>query len=603
MVKRAFWKNVWRGFERNATKLISLTVIMMLGVAFVAGLGTLSPTVLDSISTDLNSKSVPDVIVKCASEEGFSERDIAVLTALDCVAAAETLTSLDLTMNGEDVRIYIYDDFSPSIGRLEIDGAVPASFGQIMTERQNNATHARAIGDKVTLSMFGYDATFEVSGVVSNPLLFGRLGEPSLVTQQTLKDIFYLSADSLPVEIPLTDAYVRLDGVDSSDRFDDGYRAEVAEAAKAIEAALGGDYTVMTPEMIASFAIAESYGEKIDVITLVFPVFFIAVAALVVMTTMTRMMEEERSSMGCMLSLGFSDSEILLKYLFMTAICCAIATVLGLVAGLTILPTAIIPAFDTIVFMPPSAGTIHPLTGLISAAAMAAIVLSVTASVCLTTLKEQPARLLLQKAPRPGKRILLERVTFVWRRLPFKYKSSLRNIFRYKKHLLMTVISVAGSTALTFAGFGLFNIADSPKGGSFAGFGNSLRPIAVVVIAFALLLCVFVIYNLTNMNIGERRREIATLGVLGYRENEILGYIFREIFIMALIGAAVGIGVGCALVQGVLSYLEFGSLSDVEWYSYILAIVATMASVGLTDLLLAPKILKTDMTQSLKSID
>lgn len=604
MVKSAFWKNILRGSKRNAAKLISLTVIMLLGIAFVAGLGTLSPTVLDSISAQLNAKNVPDVIVKCASEGGFTDADMAKLTSLDCVADAETLTAIDTTTNGEDVRIYIYDDFGASIGSLDINGKTPSKFGEIMSERQNNSSNARAIGDEVTLDISGIEMTFTVTGVVSNPLLFGRLGEPSLVTQNKLNDIFYLSAAALPVDdIPLTDAYVRVAGIDATDRFDGGYRDGVAAAAAEIEAALGENFTVMTPDMTASFAVAESYCEKIDVITLVFPVFFIAVAALVVMTTMTRMMEEERSSMGCMLSLGFDNAEILLKYLFMTAACCALATALGLVAGLTILPAAIIPAFDTIVFMPASAGTLHPATGLVSAAAMAAVVISVTTAVCLTSLKEQPARLLLQKAPRPGKRILLERAGFLWRRLPFKYKSSLRNIFRYKKHLLMTVISVAGSTALTFAGFGLLNIADSPKGGSFAGFGDSLRPISVVVIAFALLLCVFVIYNLTNMNIGERKREIATLGVLGYRDGEILGYIFREIFVMALFGAALGIGVGCILVQGVLSYLDFGSLADVEWYSYLLALAATMAFVGLTDLLLAPKILKTDMTSSLKSND
>ena len=201
--------------------------------------------------------------------------------------------------------------------------------------------------------------------------------------------------------------------------------------------------------------------------------------------------------------------------------------------GLPLLPAVIVPAFDTIFFMPAVTGGLHPLMGIVSALAIAVAVLAVTYLVCRGKLKERPASLLVAGAPRPGKRIFLERVGFIWNRLPFRYKSSLRNIFRYKKHLAMTVVSVAGATVLAFAGLGLFNVAGSVTSGSFAGMGDSLKPISLVIIAFAMLLCVFVIYNLTNMNIGERKREIATLAVLGYRRGEILGYIYREIMMMA----------------------------------------------------------------------
>ncbi len=165
------------------------------------------------------------------------------------------------------------------------------------------------------------------------------------------------------------------------------------------------------------------------------------------------------------------------------------------------------------------------------------------------------------------------------------------------------VPSAAGSTAIAFAGFGLFNVADSESGGSFAGFQDSLRPISVVIIIFALLLCVFVIYNLTNLNIGERQREIATLGVLGYRRGEILGYIYREIMMMACAGALFGVGLGCFLLWAVFGYLEFGSLADVQWYSYIVSFALIILFTGITDLILSPKILGIDMTASLKSVD
>ena len=167
----------------------------------------------------------------------------------------------------------------------------------------------------------------------------------------------------------------------------------------------------------------------------------------------------------------------------------------------------------------------------------------------------------------------------------------------------MTVVSVAGATVLAFAGLGLFNVAGSVTSGSFAGMGDSLKPISLVIIAFAMLLCVFVIYNLTNMNIGERKREIATLAVLGYRRGEILGYIYREIMMMAVFGVLAGIGLGALFLWAVLGYLGFGSLADVKWYTYFLAFGIMMLFTGVTDLILSPKILGTDMTGSLKAND
>lgn len=109
---------------------------------------------------------------------------------------------------------------------------------------------------------------------------------------------------------------------------------------------------MLTLQENKSVATAESYCEKVSVIAAGFPVFFILVAALVVMTTMTRMIEEERAIIGCLRSLGAGDGKILFKYLFMAAVCCLVAAALGFALGLTALPAAILPAFDTVFFLP-----------------------------------------------------------------------------------------------------------------------------------------------------------------------------------------------------------------------------------------------------------
>ena len=97
------------------------------------------------------------------------------------------------------------------------------------------------------------------------------------------------------------------------------------------------------------------------------------------------------------------------------------------------------------------------------------------------------------RAPKPGKKIFLEHIPVLWKRLAFRYKSSLRNVFRYKGHLIMTVVSVAGSAALVFAGFALRNIADGSKQFGGKAIAETLIPISVLIIVFALLLCVFVV--------------------------------------------------------------------------------------------------------------
>lgn len=599
MVMSAYFKSIFRSFRKNTGKLISLTAVMLLAIAFVAGLGTLSPSVKDSLSAEMNAQNVADITLKPLSAEGFTAEQFEEVAQSQYVSAAEKASVIEVDDGGVNTRIYVYDSFNTEINRLTVtEGRLPEKAGEILAERENNGTQALSVGDTVTV----LGKTYTVVGIAANPLIFDRLGEPSS-DGETLGRIVYFCSEFSAFPFPVTDIYIRLDGLENRDFFSDGYLEYAASRAELLQSEAGESTVALTLKENKSYMTADSYCEKVSAIAFVFPAFFILVAALVVMTTMTRMIEEERAMIGCVLSLGSGDGKIMFKYLFMASGCCIAAAAAGFAAGLTVLPAVILPAFDSVFFMPALTGRVYPLLGIVSFAAMAAVVLTVTAVVCKGRLKEQPANLLIAKAPKPGKKIFLERIGFFWKRLSFKYKSSIRNIFRYKKHLAMTIVSVAGATALVFAGFVLLNVANSMHSGSFVGFEDSLKPISVAIIIFALLLCGFVIYNLTNMNIGERKREIATLDVLGYRKSEILGYIYREIMLMVAFGALVGVGLGCILVQAVLSYLDFGSLADAEWYSYIASFALVLVFAGGTDLLLSQKILGIDMASSLKAND
>lgn len=602
---RTYFKSILRSVKGNLSRFISIIVVMLLGIAFVAGLFTLSPSIKDSFSAQLNKDNFADVTVKSTALDGrgITQTDVDTLLALDCVESVETLTVIDGTVDEKNTRIYVYTDFETEINPLTLQsGRFPQAMFEVVVERKSNYVEAYAVGDEITV----YGMPCKVVGVVGNPRIFDVFGEPDMIHQENLERIVYFDRDFCPLPLPVTDAYVRLSGMENREFFSEEYLDEVKDSIKTLENALGAEnFKYLTVEENKSYAALDSYCDKVSVITLIFPLFFIAVSSLVVMTTISRMVEEERGILGCLKSLGVSDGKIVLKYVFLTGLCSILAGAVGFAVGLTVLPAVIYPAFETMFYMPPFSGNLYPFGGILAFIGMTSVVLGVAAWVAKNALKEKPAELLIAKAPKAGKKIFLERLPLLWKRLSFKYKSSIRNIFRYKKHLLMTVISVAGATALAFAGFAILNVADAlaEDGGSFVGMRDSISAIAWVVVAFGLLLCVFVIYNLVNLNIGERKREIATLEVLGYKSVEILGYIYREILIMSIIGAIFGIGLGMGLIEFVLYYLEFGSLADVQWTSYLLAFSFVMLFVVAADLLLARKILSIDMTTSLKAND
>lgn len=227
------------------------------------------------------------------------------------------------------------------------------------------------------------------------------------------------------------------------------------ENRKKIEELAVPKWTVSSRADNISCASLKSNIDKVDSIARVFPFFFFLVAALVALTTMTRMVEEERLQIGTMKALGYSQGAIMGKYLSYALLASICGSIAGFLVGYRLFPTVIwnaytmmytLPDFQCVLIWPYALGT--------SGAVIACILLA-TALVCRSTLKEKPAQLMLPKAPEPGKRVLLERITPIWSRMKFTHKVTARNLFRYKKRFAMTVIGVAGCTALLVTGLGL----------------------------------------------------------------------------------------------------------------------------------------------------
>lgn len=196
---------------------------------------------------------------------------------------------------------------------------------------------------------------------------------------------------------------------------------------------------------------------RIDGIANVFPVFFFLVAALVALTTMTRMVDDDRVLIGTLKALGYSKARIASRYLTYAAIASIGGAVLGTAVLSQVLPAIIMSSYGVIYSVPAMSWPLpmEPQTALVAGGAGVGVTLIATWGAVFSSLRETPAQLMLPLAPKPGKRILLERIRPIWDRLSFSWKVTCRNLFRYKRRLAMTVAGVAGCTALLLVGFGL----------------------------------------------------------------------------------------------------------------------------------------------------
>lgn len=551
----------------------------------------------------------------------------------------------------------------------------------------------------------------------------------------------------------------------------------------------------LTRDENASVLSYESACDSMRAIAVVFPLIFFLVAALVSLTTMTRMVEEQRVQNGTFIALGYDKKDVINQYLIYAFLATFIASVLGIIAGVYFFPSIIYFLYNKMLFNvgAPIKIIFNPFICVLTFIISVAITLLVTYMVTRQELSAMPASLLRPKAPKLGKRIVLERITFIWKRLSFNQKVTMRNIFRYKKRFFMSVIGIAGCAALIVTGFGIKNsvstLADKQYGeifsydgmvvfdrnlssdklaeekhnfeklkgvkdsGSFyrktitiAGskdhygtlevFKNSkelsqyiqledyqtgqelklndkgviisaklsellgvsagdkitisidekdykvkvtgvmlmyfqhhiymsdslyqeltyqtpvsnyvyfnmtnnanqkdiieycnqnenidslnnvqglsqafrdqmgsIDSVVIILITCAGALAFIVLYNLTNINIQERKSEIATIKVLGFYPHEVYDYVFRENMILSVIGAVVGLGIGKLLHRYIINTVEVEVamfIRSVNLMSYVYAIIITLIFTYLIDFGMRKVLKNIDMVESLKSIE
>ena len=608
-------------FKKHVIRLLSLIGIVLISVGFISGIGSPSDMIKDSVENYYKSHNVSDFIVK-SKTGSFSEEQISAVKARYGELNVQTGMSLDIqTDEKRSLRLYFLDLQNMNINKPELTEGEEITADDencVYAEVKDNVIKGYYVGEKVEIDLTSalnlpreYKINVTVKGIVESPLTFGKDGEPSYNNPEDteipdnmaeikkldlLENILYCPV-GLCSFLPTGEMYIKTENRNLFASFSSGYEKYVEEEKTELKKILGEDIRVITLYDNYSFKSIISSADKVRGIGNILMIIFIAVTLLVVLSSMMRMMDEERAQIACLKTLGYGSFAIVMRYVFFALVALAAGGGAGFFVGYGV-SWLICYVFGYSYIMPPISVIINPGYYFLSIGVIIAVTLIAVFVLGMRLSDNAPADLLRPKPPKKGKRILLEKITFIWKRLSFKYKSSLRNVLRYKTRFLMMLVSVAVSAGLVYAGLALLDMC------LFGNFGSSaIIGIAVVVVVFAGLLTAVVINTLTTINISEREREIATLMVLGYHDGEICGYIYREIYISTFLGIIFGYPVGIGFATLVFKTIGFGSVGNVSWFMWLLVPVIVFFFTLLVTLMLRPKIVKTKMNESLKAVE
>ena len=618
---KTYFKTVRRMFKKHVIRLLSLIGIVLISVGFISGIGSPSDMIKDSVENYYKSHNVSDFIVK-SKTGSFSEEQISAVKARYGDLNVQTGMSLDIqTGEKRSLRLYFLDLQNMNVNKPELTEGEEITADDencVYAEVKDNVIKGYYVGEKVEIDLTSalnlpkeHKINVTVKGIVESPLTFGKDGEPSYNNPEDteipdnmaeikkldlLENILYCPV-GLCSFLPTGEMYIKTENRNLFDCFSSGYEKYVEEEKTELKNILGEDIRVITLYDNYSFKSIISSADKVRGIGNILMIIFIAVTLLVVLSSMMRMMDEERAQIACLKTLGYGSFAIVMRYVFFALVALAAGGGAGFFVGYGV-SWLICYVFGYSYIMPPISVIINPGYYFLSIGVIIAVTLIAVFVLGMRLSDNAPADLLRPKPPKKGKRILLEKITFIWKRLSFKYKSSLRNVLRYKTRFLMMLVSVAVSAGLVYAGLALLDMC------LFGNFGSSaIIGIAVVVVVFAGLLTAVVINTLTTINISEREREIATLMVLGYHDGEICGYIYREIYISTFLGIIFGYPVGIGFATLVFKTIGFGSVGNVSWFMWLLVPVIVFFFTLLVTLMLRPKIVKTKMNESLKAVE
>lgn len=776
---KKYHKYIIKDIGKLLPKLLAIVLIVILGVSFTVGLLTAAPNMRYSVEKHFDKVNAADIIIQ---GKPFSIDILEKIKESEYIEDAFGFYSFDSDVefkNGMHLaNINVIDFNNVYVNKLTlVEGRFPKSSNEvieIVIERNQPFLIDVPLGYETQF----LDKTVKVVGIVNNPWHFAFVEEISQLSQRPIEIIIY-AGNNLLEKVEYTHIAATLKEAKGYDTFSDDYEEFVDEKLDLLKIEYKDYY--FTPRYLnQSFAKYKSDVKIIEAIAFIFPLFFLLITILVSMASITRIVEDQRGQIGTLRSLGYGKFKIMSKYILYALISSGIGAIVGIGLGVYFIPAIAYNAYGIIYNLPPFSIQYYVgITSIITLTMIISVVLVTIGSV-MQTLNEKPIELLKVKTQKPGKKIFFERITFIWKRLKFKYKSTLRNILRHKNNLILTILGISGSTALLLAGFGVKDSVDlagkyqfdemmqynlelntNPTNESFQEikgyysiyimssnaqylnkdyisiivpkdtnmindfitfredknqefnmkndsvivtkqfsmkhnlevgdiiylkvndkeiglkitniqeyyFGNniyiskdliedlidikynkiyvkidtyntnlktelkeqldknenilkvmfhedlkytfkntskSMNSVIIVLLVSAGALAIIVNYNLTLINVHTRKREIATLKVLGYQEVEVSGYVFRETVIVSTTAILIGLLVGKGLHYFIISRIVIDGIllyNDIYWLSYLYTTFASFIFLVIVYFISFPQTKKVNMIDALKSYE
>lgn len=472
-MKTALLKEFFRTLRLTMNRFFAIAIMVGLGVAFFAGLRATQPDMELSVNRWYVETNFFDLWIK--SDRGITKDEVKMIQDAKNVLKVDEGYSDQMyaLIEGERSVTWVYSVPS-KVNQLKIkEGRLPKSSKECFADSKLKEQSDLKIGDWVEFET-GENAAmqsikkqaYQIVGFGDTPLYLTADRGSSTIGNGKVDYFFFLPKEDF-TSLVMTDIYVQMKGLKDEAAYQAGYEDQIKEYSAEMKKLLketnfnGSDlaeknWFVLSRKENASYVEYGSDAERIGAIGKVFPIIFFLVAALVALTTMTRMVEEERNQIGTLKAMGYSNFSISAKYFWYALLASGMGSLLGLLAGQKVLPAIIMSAYQTLYqYLPYMLTPVSIWFSLYAVLAAIACTTLATAAACYKELLMMPAELMRPQSPKPGKRVLLERVGFVWKKLDFTGKATIRNLFRYKKRLFMTLFGIAGSTALLLVGFGV----------------------------------------------------------------------------------------------------------------------------------------------------
>lgn len=505
MMKRTTMREIKNSFGRY----FAILAIVALGVGFFSGLKITKPAMIKTINDFLRDKNFFDLHLM--STLGFDDEDVDDFSKEADVRLVEGAYMLDAIYTGisDSENVLKTISLPDAINNVRlINGRMPVDSSECIIDSRINDI---SIGDKIYLSEENDENTynlidvkeFTVVGTAESSYYINFERGTTSIGNGKVLGFMYAMPEAFDCDY-YTDVFVCFnhDYEIFSDEYEDYIDEKKAVFEDVCETVIEADYQDMINDVKAELEdqLSEQMGGNVDFtipqlaellqqtidenipepdsyvldrntnigyvcfesdsnivnsISKVFPVFFILVAALVCMTTMNRMVEEQRTQIGVLKALGFSEVSIMGKFLFYSGSAAIIGCIIGYFVGTYVFPAVIWTAYHIMYLSFGICYIFDYKLALISLAVSVICSLGITWLSCRYELTETAACLMRPKAPKAGKRVLLEKIPFIWKRLKFLHKVSVRNIFRYKKRFFMMILGISGCTALLLTGFGI----------------------------------------------------------------------------------------------------------------------------------------------------